>query len=272
MSNNNPNNPLTKSKALEEDNNDDNNQQSKTMSENNSESLPNISNNPPPKSTGLAEDNSDDQNQQSKKSNEDKSYKNSRVLSDDSNKNSLTNSKIDNLTKDLNFKTTDSVIPNISNNDDKNEKKEKEKEKRKYNKKMKKIQFLEDLEEVEEIPLDNKEKTNIENDKDNFLSLLNKPIEEVYKDLDDKKIDIGIDKNKEKNIYRIDIKELEDDIEEKENIIIDENEREKINKENNTLNEDVSPNSFNNQIYHIEYHGKNVEDNGGKIAENKLDV
>ena len=153
-----------------------------------------------------------------------------------------------------------------------NEKKEKEKEKRKYNKKMKKIQFLEDLEEVEEIPLDNKEKTNIENDKDNFLSLLNKPIEEVYKDLDDKKIDIGIDKNKEKNIYRIDIKELEDDIEEKENIIIDENEREKINKENNTLNEDVSPNSFNNQIYHIEYHGKNVEDNGGKIAENKLDV
>jgi len=153
-----------------------------------------------------------------------------------------------------------------------NEKKEKEKEKRKYNKKMKKIQFLEDLEEVEEIPLDNKEKTNLENNKDNFLSLLNKPIEEVYKDLDDKKIDIGIDKNKEKNIYRIDIKELEDDIEEKENIIIDENEREKINKENNTLNEDVSPNSFNNQIYHIEYHGKNVEDNGGKIAENKLDV
>ena len=131
MSNNNPNNPLTKSKALEEDNNDDNNQQSKTMSENNSESLPNISNNPPPKSTGLAEDNSDDQNQQSKKSNEDKSYKNSRVLSDDSNKNSLTNSKIDNLTKDLNFKTTDSVIPNISNNDDKNEKKEKESIKKK---------------------------------------------------------------------------------------------------------------------------------------------
>ena len=131
MSNNNPNNPLTKSKALEEDNNDDENQQSKKMSENNSESLPNISNNPPPKSTGLAEDNSDDQNQQSKKSNEDKSYKNSRVLSDDSNKNSLTNSKIDNLTKDLNFKTTDSVIPNISNNDDKNEKKEKESIKKK---------------------------------------------------------------------------------------------------------------------------------------------
>ena len=112
----------------------------------------------------------------------------------------------------------------------------------------------------------------MENEKGNFLSLLNRPIEEVYKDIDDKKIDIGIDKdkdkdkdkdedNKDKKNRRIDIKDLEDDIEEKENTNMDENEKEKINKENNAINEDISPNNVDNQIYYIEYHRKTVDDN-----------
>ena len=136
------------------------------------------------------------------------------------------------------------------------------------------MQYLEDLDDVEEDPLFKIEKVNPENENDNFLSLLNKPIEEVYKDIDDKKIGLNVDKAKEslnKN-YRIQIKELEDDNEEKDNVVIDENEREKINNENNALNEDISPNSIDNQIYHFEYHRKTVDDNGGKINENKLDV
>ena len=112
------------------------------------------------------------------------------------------------------------------------------------------------------------QKISLENEKDNFLSLLNRPIEEVYKDVDDKKIDIGIDKdkdkdenNKDKNSHRIEIKDLEDDIEEKENANLDEKEKEKINKEDNTINEDISPNTADNKIYHIEYHRKTVDNN-----------
>ena len=154
------------------------------------------------------------------------------------------------------------------------EKQEKEKGKEKEKKDTKKVQYLEDLDEVEEEedPLFKVQKISLENEKGNFLSLLNRPIEEVYKDIDDKKIDIGIDKdkdkdkdkdedNKDKKNRRIDIKDLEDDIEEKENTNMDENEKEKINKENNAINEDISPNNVDNQIYYIEYHRKTVDDN-----------
>ena len=146
------------------------------------------------------------------------------------------------------------------------EKQEKEKGKEKNN--VKKVQLLEDLDEVEEVPLLEVQKISLENEKHNFLSLLNRPIEEVYKDVDDKKIDIGIDKdkdkdenNKDKKSHRIEIKDLEDDIEEKESANMDEKEKEKINKENNTINEDISPNTVDNKIYHIEYHRKTVDNN-----------
>jgi hypothetical protein len=157
------------------------------------------------------------------------------------------------------------------------EKEKQEKEKGKEKKNVKKVQLLEDLDEVEEVPLLEVQKISLENEKHNFLSLLNRPIEEVYKDVDDKKIDIGIDKdkdkdenNKDKKSHRIEIKDLEDDIEEKENANMDEKEKEKINKENNTINEDISPNTVDNKIYHIEYHRKTV-DNNEEENENKID-
>ena len=157
------------------------------------------------------------------------------------------------------------------------EKEKQEKEKGKEKKNVKKVQLLEDLDEVEEVPLSKEKKISLENEKDNFLSLLNRPIEEVYKDVDDKKIDIGIDKdkdkdenNKDKKSHRIEIKDLEDDIEEKESANMDEKEKEKINKENNTINEDISPNTVDNKIYHIEYHRKTV-DNNEEENENKID-
>ena len=130
----------------------------------------------------------------------------------------------------------------------KKERKEKErleKEKEREERKKKNIDSLNEDDSLFKI-----EKNSLLDEKDNFLALLNKPIEEVYKYQDNN------DDNKNQNNNRIDIKELEDDFEEKNNIIIDEKENEKINNENAKLNEDITPNSLDNKIYHVEYGGK----------------
>ena len=147
------------------------------------------------------------------------------------------------------------------------EKMEKEKEKEK--KKILKIQYLEDLDEEidmeEENPLFKVEKVNLENEKNNFFSLLNKPIEEIYKN-ENNKMDIGYDK-KNKDSHRIDINGLEEDIEEKVNIIVDDNEKEKIYDANEILNEDLLPYSLENKLYQIDYHPKFFEDKKDKKEE-----
>ena len=142
-----------------------------------------------------------------------------------------------------------------------NEKKEKENEMK--NNKKERIEYIDDLDD--EDPLFKVEKININKEKKNFLSLLNKPTEEIKKmeenineDILDLNEDINIDnididdENKDKENCRFDIKELEDDYEEQNNIIIDDNEKEKINNENE-INEDISPSPFENKVYHIEY-------------------
>ena len=148
----------------------------------------------------------------------------------------------------------------------KKERKEKErleKEKEREEKKKKKIESLNEDDSLFKI-----EKNNLLDEKDNFLALLNKPIEEVYKYQDNNTtnnnnnntIDVD-DDNKNKDNNKLDIKELEDDFEEKNNIIIDDKENEKINNENAKLNEDITPNSLDNKIYHVEYGGKMNENN-----------
>ena len=156
---------------------------------------------------------------------------------------------------------------------EKEEEKQKEKEKMEKENEIKnkkdKIEYIDDLDE-EDDPLFKVEKVNLENERDNFLALLNKPIEEVYKD--EKKVNtLDIDINDDNNKERVDIKELEDDYEEKNNVLVDESEKEKINNENETPNEDISPNTFDNQIYHIEYNRK-IDDNKEEYNEEENEL
>ena len=156
---------------------------------------------------------------------------------------------------------------------EKEEEKQKEKEKMEKENEIKnkkdKIEYIDDLDE-EDDPLFKVEKVNLENERDNFLALLNKPIEEVYKD--EKKFNtLDIDINDDNNKERVDIKELEDDYEEKNNVLVDESEKEKINNENETPNEDISPNTFDNQIYHIEYNRK-IDDNKEEYNEEENEL
>ena len=118
------------------------------------------------------------------------------------------------------------------------------------------------------------EKNNLLDEKDNLLALLNKPIEEVYKYQDNNNINnnntMDINDNKNKNNNKVEIKELDDDFEEKNNIIIDEKENENINNENAKLNEDITPNSLDNKIYHVEYGGK-IKDHNIELKQNDND-
>ena len=153
------------------------------------------------------------------------------------------------------YKKGENIEEMIKEKNERIEKEKIEKEKmEKEKKKTKKIQYLEDIDDVED-PLFKIEKIMLKDDKDNLLSLLNKPIEEVYKE-EEEKNKMENDDNK----YKIDIKELEEDFEENENVIIDENEREKINNENKILNEDISPGIFEKKIYHVDYN-KNQSEN-----------
>ena len=149
---------------------------------------------------------------------------------------------------------------------EKMEKEEMEKEK----KKSKKIQYLEDIDDVED-PLLKIEKLLLKNEKDNFLSMLNKPTEDIYKEEEKNKMDNEVD-NDDGGENKLDIKELEEDFEEKENVIVDENEREKINNENEILNEDIPPMIFENKIYHIDYNKNKLNNEEENKTENELKV
>ena len=100
---------------------------------------------------------------------------------------------------------------------------------------------------------------------DNIISYLNKNKEEKFNVIilakTNENHEIGYNYIKKDNL-KIDIKELEEDLEENNNINADENE--KINKENAILNEDITPNSLDNKIYHIEYHRKTVDNDDEK--------
>ena len=157
---------------------------------------------------------------------------------------------------------------------EKNERIEKEKmekeEMEKEKKKSKKIQYLEDIDDVED-PLLKIEKLLLKNEKDNFLSMLNKPTEDIYKEEEKNKMDNEVD-NDDGGENKLDIKELEEDFEEKENVIVDENEREKINNENEILNEDIPPMIFENKIYHIDYNKNKLNNEEENKTENELKV
>ena len=101
--------------------------------------------------------------------------------------------------------------------------------------------------------------------------MLNKPTEDIYKEEEKNKMDNEVD-NDDRGENKLDIKELEEDFEEKENVIVDENEREKINNENEILNEDIPPMIFENKIYHIDYNKNKLNNEEENKTENELKV
>jgi hypothetical protein len=143
------------------------------------------------------------------------------------------------------------------------------------NKEKNEMEYIDDLEQ-EDDPLFKVEKKGEDKEKDDLTALnnlneeMNKVIENNYDvndDANNDNIDID-DENKDKENCRVDIKELEDDVEEKNNVIIDDDEKNKINDENQ-LNDDVTPSPFENKVYHIDYNRNNNENENEKNIEDK---
>ena len=142
---------------------------------------------------------------------------------------------------------------------EKKEQKEKEKEKnvRKSNNLTKNgksngLEYIDDLDEEDDDPLFKVEKINLQKEKDNFLAILNKPTEELMKEKDFNKGNDDDYNNNADTFYkpRFNINDLDDNDNEDEK---EKNDFEKINLENEKLNEDSSPNQFKNKIYQVDY-------------------
>jgi hypothetical protein len=155
------------------------------------------------------------------------------------------------------------------------EKEQKENEESMKNKEKNEMEYIEDLEQ-EDDPLFKDEKKEDVKEKDDLTALnnlneeMNKVIENNYDANDDANndnVDID-DENKDKENCRVDIKELEDDVEEKNNVIIDDDEKNKIDNENQ-LNDDITPSPFENKVYHIDYNRNNNENENEKNNEDK---
>ena len=154
-----------------------------------------------------------------------------------------------------------------------NEKKEKmensKKELQKNRNQTEKVNNIDDLDEEEDDTLFRIEKINLANEKDNFLAMLNKPVEDIYK-VDDKE-NKKEEKVKTEEDNKIEIKELEDD-EEKDIILSNEQESEKeketINTETENINEDLIPNSLYTKHYEPKFNTKSTE---GKLDPNESD-
>ena len=138
--------------------------------------------------------------------------------------------------------------------EEKRERIEQEKVERKNNSEKKediKKESVRDLDDDDDDddPLFKIEKIKIENDKNNFLSILNKPTEEVNKIMDNFE---NIDEDKvqqEGNNDECDIKELEND-------------EENIN--NWKLNDEIEPNKMQNKIYNTKIYSKEENDDNNK--------
>ena len=97
------------------------------------------------------------------------------------------------------------------------------------------LEFIDDLDEEDNSHLFKLEKSKLDNEKEKFLSMLNKPIDE---------------ENKSK------VNHLEENMDiNKNDINID-----KINEESDKINDDSTPNPIENKIYHVDYNC-----NGNKI-------
>ena len=137
---------------------------------------------------------------------------------------------------------------------------EKEKEeKQKLNEKPepKKVEYIDDLEE-EDDPLFKIEKINLQHDKENFLALLNKPTEEVNKIMNEQNNEIKNENDGNINDNEIDIKELEFEDDNNDDM-------------NLKVNEDLDPNKImENKIYNINNNKKEEVDNDNTEKEKDL--
>ena len=112
------------------------------------------------------------------------------------------------------------------------------------------LEYIDDLDEEEDDdPLFKVEKINLQKEKDNFLAFLNKPTEELIKEKDFNKDNDDV-YNNDDILYkaRFNINDLDDNGNEKEKYDI-----ENLNKENEKINEDLSPNQLENKIYQVDY-------------------
>lgn len=152
------------------------------------------------------------------------------------------------------------------------EKEQKENEELMNKKEKNEMEYIDDLDQ-EDDPLFKVEKNGEEKDKDlNALNNLNEEMNKVTENNFDANDDVNNDnadiddENKDKENCRVDIKELEDEVEEKNNVIIDDDEKDKINDENQ-LNDDITPSPFENKVYHIEYNRNNNDNKNEKNNE-----
>ena len=156
-----------------------------------------------------------------------------------------------------NYKNGGNYKELLNEKKERKEKEEKEKNENNIPKKIKKISsldYIDDLEDEDDDPLFKVEKINLEKEKENFLTILNRPTEEIIQDQ-------NINNNKDNNsdndknvdnvtnvIYkqRYNINDLEDNE--------DEDEKEKdIIEDDDKLNDDLAPNQMENKIYHVDY-------------------
>ena len=138
--------------------------------------------------------------------------------------------------------------------------KEKEERKKNYEKKNEIIKKISDLDinndddDDEDDPLFKIEKIKLQNDKDNFLAILNKPTEEVNQIMDN----INNNNNEEDKVQQeynneYDIKELEND---------------EVNINEFKINEEIEPNQMHNKIYNTKLN-KDLNEQEKEIKNNK---
>ena len=137
--------------------------------------------------------------------------------------------------------------------------KEKEERKKNYEKKNEIIKKISDLDlnndddDDEDDPLFKIEKIKLQNDKDNFLAILNKPTEEVNQIMDNINNNNEEDKVQQEYNNECDIKELEND---------------EVNINEFKINEEIEPNQMHNKIYNTKLN-KDLNEQEKEIKNNK---
>ena len=119
------------------------------------------------------------------------------------------------------------------------EKEERKKENEKHEDiKKENIKELDDDEDDDDSPFFKIEKIKTEDNDNNFLSLLNKPPEEIKKFMENKENNNDDEKEPQENDNEIDIKELEND---------------EVNINDLKINEEIEPNEMKNKTYNVRY-------------------
>ena len=137
--------------------------------------------------------------------------------------------------------------------------KEKEERKKNYEKKNEIIKKISDLDlnndddDDEDDPLFKIEKIKLQNDKNNFLAILNKPTEEVNQIMDNINNNNEEDKVQQEYNNEYDIKELEND---------------EVNINEFKINEEIEPNQMHNKIYNTKLN-KDLNEQEKEIKNNK---